>query len=102
MQNVGRTPVEAGARRGDRLPHARPPNGPFLPGLDLVTCNREGTQLLELTRPNGAGLFSMPPLIRIVPDDERARKLRQPRERRLVVPFGMRPRPPLDNPANLL
>src|SRR6266480_1633302 len=102
MQNVGTTPVESATRRGDRFLHARPPNSSFLPGLDFVTCNREGTQLLELTRPDGASLVSMPPLIRIVPDDQRARKFRQPLESRLVVALGMRPRPSLDNPANLL
>src|SRR5262245_37276242 len=102
VQDVGRTPVETAARRGNRLSYARPANGPLLPGLDFVTCDREGTELLELPRPDGAGLVSVPPLIWIVPDDERVRMVRQARERGLVVSLDMRARPSLDKPANLL
>src|SRR5215210_1118314 len=103
VENVGRTSIEAGTiRRADRLLHASPPHCPFLPGLDFVACNRKGTQLLELTRPDATGLVSVPPLVRIVPNDERARKFRQPLESRRVVAPGNRPRPSLDNPADLL
>src|SRR5262249_22695562 len=93
--------VKAPSRRGDRLPTARPANGPLLPGLDFVTCDREGTQLLELPRPDGAGLVSVPPLIWIVPDDQGARVLRQAPESRLMIPRGSRPRKPLNDPADL-
>src|SRR4029079_10146064 len=58
MQNAGTTPVESAGRRADRFLHARPPNRSFLPGFDFVTCNRKGTQLLELTSPDGATLVS--------------------------------------------
>src|SRR4051794_17239619 len=102
VQNVGRTAIEAASRRGDRLLHARPANGSFLPGLDLEARQRKWTQLLELTRPDGACLITVPPLIRIVPDDQRARQLRQPLERRLIVALGHRPRPSFDDPADLL
>src|SRR5215467_10073164 len=102
MQNVGTAPVESATRRGDRFLHARPPDSSFLPGLDFVTRHREGTQLLELTGPDGATLVSVPPLVRIVPDDQRARKFRQPFDSRFEVALGVRLRPSLDNPANLL
>ena len=59
MQNVGRTPVEAATRRGDLLLHAGPANSSFLPGLDLVLSDWEGTQLFELPRPDRAALVSM-------------------------------------------
>src|SRR5262245_47842591 len=102
MQNVGTTPVESATRRGDRFLHARPPDSSFLPGLDFVTCNREGTQLLELTGPDGATLVSMPPLVRIVPNDQRARKFRQPLDSRLEVALGVRLLPSLNDPPDLV
>src|ERR671939_1109717 len=93
VQNVGRTATEAPSRGGDRFLDARPANGSFLPGLDLEARQRERTQLFELTRPDSARLVAVPPLIRIVPDDHRARQLRQALERRLVVALRHRPRP---------
>src|SRR5262245_15465087 len=102
MQNIGCPRVKGRPRRGDRLLAARPADGSFFPRLDLVRDDRKAADFLDLTLPDRACLIPVPPLARIVSDDQGAFMFRQALESRLMIPCGSRPREPLDDPADLL
>ena len=76
VENVGAPRFELLFFPCDDLLDARPPNGPFLPGLDLDGGDREGAQLFDLLAPEGVCLRALPPLIRIGADYQRAGVLR--------------------------
>src|SRR5262245_12718743 len=102
MKNVGRSSGEARTRRGDRLLAARPPDGPLFPCLELVSDDGKAADFLKLALPDGACRLPMPPLARVVSDNQGARVLRQSRESRLMIPSGTRLRKPINDPADLL
>src|SRR5215468_5465806 len=101
-KNVRCSSGEARARGGDRLLAARPPDGSLFPCLDLVGDGGEAADFLELALPDGARRGAMPPLARVVSDDQGARVLRQSRESGVMIPSDGRLRKPINDPADLL